>query len=561
MATGFLLDNVESRNFSVFYKDETRKELEKLEKEAVVILEDMYHEKEIKEERLKTVLDLINKKIPEKRKEILVADNLEEELKNCKEDTFYYISTNKFVLDYYKKNPESEWKIKAVLQFGFPFEFIDEIKGKDLTFEQKAIINVLKGKEWSIFIFSKKQFSYVTLGFNSRNTYANLETKKNKLEIDKQDKIKELPNDYTSILFCVWDSDDDDQDIEIEHYLGSEKIPRYSKSKKEKMGYSFTEVPIDYFRIDYLDYLSRYKDSVVELFGYPEKNEKIKELRDVVDIVGDARTGVYNSTVNDRKPNLLINKYFFQNGYFKPTIFVGEEKTGTGWFPEEYEIHPSKPDISSYYLYCLLSSELISDYYSERYSAKQYYDSSTILPIEECVYIEMSPEKMNSDEYKKKYEFEVNDSLEVHDIISTKKFSSIKNKDITEKYLVEIKNDIDIGSYYSATILIGSVLEALLIDWLSEIDGKNYVKDDYYVFNKKTGHEERATFYDYIEIMKKKRPDWINNKSKLATEIRKKRNLVHPKLYIANGEISADTCYELLEDLKTIVKNRWPDKK
>lgn len=41
------------------------------------------------------------------------------------------------------------------------------------------------------------------------------------------------------------------------------------------------------------------------------------------------------------------------------------------------------------------------------------------------------------------------------------------------------------GAYKATLILTGSVLEAFLLDWLSEIDGKNYFEEPYIIDGKK----------------------------------------------------------------------------
>ena len=67
-------------------------------------------------------------------KKCSITDNLEQYLKEQKEDTFYYIGINEFVFNYYKDNPKSEWKIKAILQYGFHFEFGEAKKYTDSSF-------------------------------------------------------------------------------------------------------------------------------------------------------------------------------------------------------------------------------------------------------------------------------------------------------------------------------------------------------------------------------------------------------------------------------------------
>ena len=76
------------------------------------------------------------------------------------------------------------------------------------------------------------------------------------------------------------------------------------------------------------------------------------------------------------------------------------------------------------------------------------------------------------------------------------------------------------------------------------------------IADKKYNHPRRADLKDYIDEIQKKRPNWIDG-AKKATEIRRKRNLVHAKLYIAEGEVSQDICYEMLQNLEVIINNRW----
>ena len=68
---------------------------------------------------IKSFSDEEIKMISSSENKIICKDNLEKYLEEEKTDTFYYVGINQFVLDYYKDNPKSEWKIKAVLQLGF----------------------------------------------------------------------------------------------------------------------------------------------------------------------------------------------------------------------------------------------------------------------------------------------------------------------------------------------------------------------------------------------------------------------------------------------------------
>ena len=500
-------------------------------------------------------------------KKASVTDNLEKYFTEQKETTYYYIGINKFVMDYYKNKPDSEWKIKAILQLGFPFEFADSKIEDESYFLDYLRQYFLKTKKWSLFIFTKESFDKVTLGFDDRNTLSNLEYVQSKRYADVYGQKEELPDNYKGTPFTARDYYNEDLYWLIYNYLDNNQIPKFTNDERKALNYSFAEIPAEYFRLDYLDYLSRYKQSVIDVFGYPDKKEKIRKLSSVVQFINAPGKKKEYPDYEERKQNVLIKDFFFHNRNLVPIVRIGEQNIDAPTFWEEYEIHSYMKNITPAYLYCLLSSELIKDYYSDRYTAEKYYDEESPLPLEDCIYIDIPAEKMDQKKYPAKYERDMNPRLKVHNMIDSKSLNTADAKESIDNYLIEIKNDIDAGSYYSATILMGSVLEAFLIDWLSEIDGKNYFKEDYLVteeiedeeIGKKVSYQRKASFYDYINIIQRKRPDWIDG-AKKATEIRKTRNLVHAKLYIEKGAISQEVCYEMLKNLEVIINNRWPKK-
>jgi len=104
-------------------------------------------------------------------------------------------------------------------------------------------------------------------------------------------------------------------------------------------------------------------------------------------------------------------------------------------------------------------------------------------------------------------------------------------------------------------ILAGSILEAVLIDWLSEIKGVDFFKKTYMVKDDK-GKDKPADLNDYInEIKYIERPHWMEEANK-AHAIRKKRNLVHAKLCMKSNEINEEVCREVIGYLKDVLKTR-----
>lgn len=537
-----LLNDVENREFATFYDQKLPETLETI-KNA------------LSSDKATDEIDNLIKDFTDIISTVKVSDCLSKYLNEEKTDVFYYIGINDFVFDYYKENPNSKWKIKAVLQCGFPFAFAKPKGAHATNYSNTLIRSYLEEKKWSLFVFTKKPCSKVTIGFDNRNTFSNFNAIKNQRQPDVDCQIDDLPEDYKGTPFVACDFYNEDHYGIIDEFLKNEKIPAITNAQFEELKYSFTEIPSEYFRLDYLDYLSRYKKSVVGVFGYPEKDEKIKKLKNIVEFINAPGKDHVWPDIAERKNHVLIKDFFFKNGKLEQIVRIGEQNVDFPTFWEDYEVHSYI--ISPYYLYSLLSSELVTDYYSDHYEEDKYYDANTPLPLEDCIFIEMSSSKMRDKKYEEKYERDIKPTLKAQDMISSKTFSNTNAKGSIEKYLVEIKNNIDSGSYYSATIVMGSVLEAFLIDWLSELDGKNYFEEDYLVTDKKHKYQRRADLMDYIDIIQKRRPDWIDG-AKKATEIRKKRNLVHAKLYIAEGEITQEICYEMLRNLEVIINNRWP---
>lgn len=536
-----LLQEIEEKQFIIDYDEKYVKKTvlynqasELLEERLVMLQINNFRVKETATSGLEEEAQIVNsfsdeekKKIRSSDNQIICKDSLEKYLEEEKSDTFYYVGINQFVLDYYKDNPESEWKIKAVLQLGFPFGFVPAKKGQLISNNSFAVKEYLENKPWSLFIFTKKEISDVVLGFDDRNKLVNLQQILEEWKWDVQDRAIELALEkkekpYCSLLYVPKPSDEA-RDQEIIEYLKTGMVKELTHEQTRELGYSFNKIPSEYFRIDYLDYLSRYKKSVLEIFGYPDKKEQIKPLMNVIKFINTP-----NKRNNDYSKygcnSVLVEEFLSRDETLKIKPHVGYDlDEECWWYDDVYIIDPCS--ISPYYLYCLFSSELIHDYFVDLFPAS-VSDVLGYIPLESCIYLQMSPEKMNSYSYKDKYELDTNSKLKVQNIIDSKELVSPKAKVAINKFLVEIHDAIKNKLYYSATIVMGSVLEAFLIDWLSEIDGKDYFNEPYLIPEK---GNKRAGLIDYIDIIQKKRPDWVDG-AKKATNIRKKRNTVHAKL-------------------------------
>jgi len=129
----------------------------------------------------------------------------------------------------------------------------------------------------------------------------------------------------------------------------------------------------------------------------------------------------------------------------------------------------------------------------------------------------------------------------------------IWKRDIIEKILRTDFNELEKCKqnklYKSFLILSGSILEAFLLDWIGELENKNYFDLD----------EEEYTLGKLIwKKLKQAHPDVFDaDLIKRASEIKDKRNLVHPRVYFNSLEkIDSKVCDEVLNNLREIFSKR-----
>jgi hypothetical protein len=129
--------------------------------------------------------------------------------------------------------------------------------------------------------------------------------------------------------------------------------------------------------------------------------------------------------------------------------------------------------------------------------------------------------------------------------LRNEKVDKMVNEDIDE-----LEKCLNANAYKAVLIMAGSVLEAVLLDWLSEKDGVDYFSRPFRYHGQKTIKLE-----DYINaIPELEVPDWMN---KNAHQIRLKRNLVHAKLqFKEEANIDAEMCSKVIGYLRDVIKKR-----
>jgi len=123
----------------------------------------------------------------------------------------------------------------------------------------------------------------------------------------------------------------------------------------------------------------------------------------------------------------------------------------------------------------------------------------------------------------------------------------------------ELKLCFHSKAYKATLIMAGSVLEAVLIDWLSEKHRINYLYTDYFVEKERkdgTTYWAKANLHDYITAIEElEAPNWTSE-AEMADCIREKRNLVHAKLGIKSDEVNEDTCRMVIDYLEKVIETR-----
>ena len=150
----------------------------------------------------------------------------------------------------------------------------------------------------------------------------------------------------------------------------------------------------------------------------------------------------------------------------------------------------------------------------------------------------------------------IEDILEIELANDLRMYKQDVMQDFLSGDLKELNTCFRNKAYKATLILAGSILEAVLIDWLSEIKNKNYFEEDYIMTDRKNGRQKRADLIDYIDEIKEiERPYWMEEAAKAHT-IRQKRNLVHAKLCIRADEINEVVCRQVIDYLRDVLKTR-----
>lgn len=461
------------------------------------------------------------------------------------ESSFRVTNQNKEYLDPFLK----KYKLKAMFDLKNPYAGI--------------------GIRMFLYVFTKGPCSKIKYGIYKKDIPYKSKTQ------DKSGQIT-LPDEYPETYFEYFDN--------IERFVNDNECP--SDTDYQEFGYINAEC-----RDDNVWNPNRYNKQAVNIQKALHKENTVL-LSTIASIISPRRTqqseklqNCYLSSANWTYPvdyNKLKDGYKTDYSLKKGDILVINNINNVKMFliyenPPK-EIYPSpmaciiRPTkISPEYLYLYLKSETMQIIFQSmqsgcmipRIKMNDIKNIPVIVPkddinnYEKLFYLQsFSPKTMDEyDELLSKLKRSDNETLE--GILNTELVDNLRiyKSSILNKFLKEDIEELNIcfkhKAYKATLILAGSILEAILIDWLSENDNENYFEKDYI----KNGH--KANLGDYIDKIKYlKKPHWYSE-AYGADKIRENRNLVHAKLCLKkNVKIDENLCLEVVQYLKDVIKSR-----
>ncbi len=370
----------------------------------------------------------------------------------------------------------------------------------------------------------------------------------------------------------------------LENTINNDTINQATDESRSIWKLNYSEIDLDNLQISFYEPDSR--QALMKL-----KQEKTKALKELAEIlrprklegskghVIKTKDFVYPLSIKDlseeqqttirlQKGDILFSDSFSGNKKFYLVTDDFKESIFSSTFL--VVIRPKSEEITPEYLFLYLQSETVMKYI-------QLFQRGTFFPhIRSKDLLELPvilPDKITQQKSESVFKtLFLKDKVDVIQAINKELFDDATpdkpiqrefiieelevlrmfKKDVIEKViqgdLKELNTCIDKKLYKSFLILSGSVLEAFLLDWMSEVEKKDYFSPD----------TEDFTLGKLLWKLKKVHTQIFDEDLiRRADKIREKRNFVHPKEYFNTTEkLNDDMCYEVIDDLKVIINKR-----
>jgi hypothetical protein len=369
----------------------------------------------------------------------------------------------------------------------------------------------------------------------------------------------------------------------VEETVVNKKLPKNSPDTFFSVGIS--DIKTDHISVSFYDpYFKKYE----EVF----EGEEVVPLSELVEIVRPksikSETELPMLRISDFKYPLDVSSLPKKERVFtqlqKGDVLIPSIVTS----PKCYYVHEETPEpvyssnlyfilrnldkrVSPEYLFYYFQSDVIRKYLSryavgtamQRYRTQDFLKFPVIVPsattlkrTKELFKVQFSPSKenqineINAALFAKNLPKEkIQNEFILEELDELKKWKLGILDEIVQADLAELNICLKEGAYKSSLILSGSILEAVLIDWISEIEQKNYLTN-----SKQLKLDEmirRAVQAGVIQDVD----------AEIAHKIRGMRNLVHPKVFFKkNSVIDEKLSRDTIKSLKGLLDKRFKNK-
>lgn len=386
--------------------------------------------------------------------------------------------------------------------------------------------------------------------------------------------IVQPPKDYLSSFLIYLKS--------LDNWMNANECPKPQNAQCE-----FRELPYIEFNSDIIYtkfYLSR-NDNLRLLL----KNEQIVELNELADVKDVFAENIFNESEKNEwswslkpdhipeypyKPEREAIPYvtstvqIHKNDIIfidKKVFLINKESSFPLFAPPQSKVIRVKNGVSPEYLYIYLRGQMAWSLYriynipsGENRTAilKPFQHFPVVLPKESDSYYQELFEKIsNPDEQYFKTTTQLPPKT-VSEVLTAECIESIKLKhrqtiqNDVKKDLTELNKCFEAKAFKATIVFAATILEFFLIDWLSELDGVDYVSDY------KSLEKYDTSFYKYIEEINNRVQNWTEFKDKAHT-IRKDRNTLHLNRALSQTyEFDEKKCRKTINDLQEILFSR-----